>query len=88
MKWINIVLIAKNNTPEIISESWPISIINLICYIISKLHANSLSLIINDLVDDSQSVFIKGRCIANVLKIGLGSDLASHLGHRFVGPTR
>lgn len=65
LNWVNIDLISKSNTPECISDYRPISLINSSCKIISKLLANRPSLIINSLIDDSQLIFIKGRCIAD-----------------------
>lgn len=53
LNWVNLVLIAKTDSPEFVSDFRPISLINSSCKIISKLLANRLSRVINDLVDDS-----------------------------------
>lgn len=53
LNWVNMVLIAKKNSPENILDFHLISLINFFCKIISKLFANRLSKVINDLVDDS-----------------------------------
>lgn len=63
LNWVNIALIAKKASPESINDYRPISLINSTCKIISKLLTNRLSWVIDFLVDDSQSAFIKSRCI-------------------------
>ena len=63
LNWATIALFTKNNTPENISYFRPINLINSSGKIISKLLANRLSLVINKPADDSQSTFIKGKCI-------------------------
>lgn len=67
LNWVSIVLIAKQDAIENVLDFRPISLINSTCKIIFKLLANRLSRVINDLVDDFQSVFIKGRCIVDNL---------------------
>lgn len=63
LNWIHIALIAKSNSPEKTSDFRPISLINSSCKIISKVLANRLGQVIGSLIDDSELVFINGRCI-------------------------
>lgn len=65
LNWVNLALIAKPYSPECINNYQPISRNNSSCKIISKLLANRLSQVINSLINDSQSAFIKGICIAD-----------------------
>lgn len=65
MNWVNIELIPKMISPKCSNDYRPISLLNSSYKIISKILANRLSRVINSLVDDSQSAFIKGRCIAD-----------------------
>lgn len=67
LNWVSIVLIDKQDAIENVLDFRPISLINSTCKIIFKLLANRLSRVINDLVDDFQYVFIKGRCIVDNL---------------------
>lgn len=61
--WSNILLIPKKNGAFELSDFRPISLINGALKIIYKILASRLSLMINDLVDNIQSAFIKGRSI-------------------------
>lgn len=63
INWATIVLIPKTNCPEIPADFWPTSLINSALKIISKVLALKLSKLIDSIVDDIQSVSIKGRCI-------------------------
>lgn len=63
LKWAIIALLAKQDTPESILNFRSINLINSSNKIISKILTKKLSLVINELIDDSQSVFIRARCI-------------------------
>jgi hypothetical protein len=59
----SIILISKKEVCNIIHHFRPISLINYSCKIISKLLTNRLAGIIDELVDNTKTVFIKGKCI-------------------------
>ncbi|XP_039114040.1 uncharacterized protein LOC120249550 [Dioscorea cayenensis subsp. rotundata] len=65
INWANIALIPKNQSSENPSQFRPISLINSSLKIISKILANRLRSKINALIDETQSAFIKGRCITD-----------------------
>lgn len=65
MNWANITLITKTQCPENPSQYYPISLINSSIKIITKVWANRLRTRIDSLVDETQSAFIKGRCITD-----------------------
>lgn len=65
LNWVHIALIAKTNAPNEVSNFRPISLIKSTYKIITKILATRLSLVINDLVDESRSGFIKVKCIAD-----------------------
>ncbi|KAH7684024.1 RNA-directed DNA polymerase protein [Dioscorea alata] len=65
INWVHLALIAKTSAPTEASDFRPISLINSTCKIISKILSSIRSLVIGELVDDSQSGFIKGRYIAD-----------------------
>lgn len=52
-------------TPESLMDFRKISLINSSLKILSKLLASTLSSVMNCLVDNAQSTFLKGRCIMN-----------------------
>jgi hypothetical protein len=58
-----ITLIPKVDNPCLISDYRPLSLINIQYKIIAKLLANRLSLVVDNLVNPIQSVFIGGRQI-------------------------
>lgn len=60
-----ICLIPKKEGAERASDYRPISLLNGIQKILSKVLANRLELIMNDLISPSQSVFLKGRSISD-----------------------
>lgn len=60
----NIIMIPKHETAEELKDYRPISIINLIPKIISKILATRLSKVLPDLVSMEQMAFIKGRQIS------------------------
>jgi hypothetical protein len=59
----NIVLLPKKPTPTTITDYRPISLINSVVKIITKLLANRLAPHMNTLVSYAQNAFIKQRCI-------------------------
>lgn len=63
INWASIVLITKVAGPEKLGDYRPISLINSTLKILSKLLATRLSKVMNMLVDEEQSAYIKGRCI-------------------------
>lgn len=60
----NIVFIPKKENPEGTADYRPISIINLIPKIISKLLANRLATVLPSLISIKQTAFVQGRYIA------------------------
>lgn len=63
INWACITLIPKVPAPGVLSYFRPISLINTFVKIISKILAIRLDRHIGDLVEPSQSAFIRGRCI-------------------------
>lgn len=63
----NMIMIHKKDVPEGAGDFRPISVINLIPKLISKLLANRLSYKLSQLISPNQTTFIKGRQIAENL---------------------
>lgn len=61
----NIVLVPKTDAPVKVMDFRPISIINLIPKIITKIMANRLRGSMNDLISHNQTAFIRGRQITD-----------------------
>jgi Reverse transcriptase (RNA-dependent DNA polymerase) len=61
----SIILIPKKDVFNSIHHFRLISLINCSCKIISKILTNKLARIIDKLIDNTQTAFIKGRCIYN-----------------------
>lgn len=61
----NVVMIPKTNAPLMVGEFRPISIINIIPKIISKILANRLRVLMPDLISPYQTAFIRGRQITD-----------------------
>lgn len=61
----NIVLIPKTEAPTETGQFRPISVINLIPKLISKILSNRLSRVLPDLISVNQTAFVKGRQIAD-----------------------
>lgn len=62
-EWSNIVLIPKSDVADHASDYRPISLINSFAKLITKTLSIRLSEYIQCLISNSQSAFIKGRCI-------------------------
>jgi hypothetical protein len=58
-----IVLLPKKACPEKVSDFRPISLIHSFAKLVSKIMANRLGLELKHLISNSQTSFIKGRCI-------------------------
>jgi hypothetical protein len=59
----NIVLLAKKEEAQTMSEYRPISLINILVKIITKILTNRLAPYMNELVSHAQNAFIKKRFI-------------------------
>lgn len=62
-----IILIPKNNTPVTASDYRPISLLNLVLNLLTKLMANRLQKVIITLIHKNQYGFIKSRAIQDCL---------------------
>lgn len=60
----NLIFIAKTETPITTSDFRPISIINIIPKLISKVLSNRLRLVLPDLISPKQTAFVHGRQIS------------------------
>ena len=63
MNFTNIVLIPKKNDPQYITEFRPISLSNVVSWIISKVLENQIKSILPDVISNAQSAFIPDRLI-------------------------
>lgn len=69
INWANIALIPKVVSPDSPRDYRSISLINSSLKIVSMLLATRLGNVMNDLVDNNQSAFLKGRCILDNVAI-------------------
>ena len=63
MNYTHIVLIPKKNDPQNIMDFRPISLVNVISRIISKVLANRVKSILPNIIFDAQGAFIPDRLI-------------------------
>lgn len=61
INWASIALIPKIDTPELLGDYWPISLINSSLKILSK-----LGKVLSHLVNFDQSAFLKGMHLDNI----------------------
>lgn len=57
--------------PKLVFEFHPISLYNVVYEIISKMLSNRLHMVIRELVDEAQSVFIANRLITDNAILGI-----------------
>lgn len=65
MNKANVVMVPKIDSPQLVGDFRPISIINLIPKFISKILSNRLRLKMPGLISERQTAFIRGRQIAD-----------------------
>lgn len=65
-----IVLIPKKDNPQQLGDFIPISLIGCMYKVLSKILANMLRLVINSVISEAQSTFVKGRQILDGVLIG------------------
>lgn len=66
----NIALIPKLSNARLVSDYRPISLCNVSYKIITKVIANGLCLVLNDIIEEGQTTFIPGRSISDNMIIG------------------
>lgn len=65
----NVVLISKKICPTKITELRPISLCNVLIKVITKVLANRLKGMLENIVSDTQSAFIPGRLISDNIMV-------------------
>lgn len=73
----NIVLLPKKQEPATVSDYRPISLINSLTKVITKILATRLAPHMNELVSHAQNAFIKRRCVHDNFLYAQGNSAAS-----------
>lgn len=79
----NLVLIPKKNHHTIVGEFCPIALCNVLMKVITKVMANWMKEILDDVVSDTQSAFIPGRLISDNIMISY--EIMHYLKQKKVG---
>nr|GEU62969.1 RNA-directed DNA polymerase, eukaryota [Tanacetum cinerariifolium] len=82
-----ITLIPKVTDAKFVTDFRPISLIGCVYKVITKILANRLSLVISDLVSNTQSAFIKNRQVRDGAESQQWADLLSLLGTFSLSPS-
>ena len=85
INFTNIVLIPKKNEPQYITEFRPISLSNVVSWIISKVLENQIKSILPDVISNAQSAFIPDRLIIDNTTIAF--EILYHMWNRRKGKT-
>ena len=65
MNYTHIVLIPKKQDPKTMANNRPISLVNMVSRILSKVLANRLEIVLPSVISDAQSAFVPGRLITD-----------------------